>query len=340
MNWTQMNEYVSKNFGNMPLETLEVDEDFTIVENLYKILPKWCIVAGGAIHDTIRDTKFKDLDLFILSDEKQFFERYSSVCRILSNYSSMCKQNLKYTEYRVDLETISIPVQIIKRVFVDISEILNSFDLTPCRVALDRVGQVWCTPDFKLYHTTGEFVLNLDCATTSLPYRVSRYASKCCILLPEKVITEKVIPEKADIAAQLSRLGFQNTVVPQSNFRSNEYFSYIHIEGNKILSAAAKFVFEYNEQNHGTALQKLLEGRFSALTFIDGKLDIDYKKPENLVALMVHFKIPSITVYEEKRKEILQLELEAYQYINTHRLPTQPFMGGKRVDGRVFFEDL
>lgn len=145
-------------------------EQRVIFDHVLKILGKGAIIAGGAVVVS-EATMIKDVDVFMIGVDSR--EAEWKVLDMISKFAHKSEHTANFSMFKVG----SIDVQIIRRIYTCISELLHGFDIDCCGFAYDGES-VWCTERARYSYNHKIIYANPKFASPSWAYRLAKYASR------------------------------------------------------------------------------------------------------------------------------------------------------------------
>ena len=147
-------------------------------------------VAGGAVRRMFTDgiIHVSDIDIFYKNEED--FEKISKMIESRDDYKSN-STNFAYKTFILKNENVYI-LQLIKKPFLSVNELLNDFDFTICMAATD--GWNWITDD-RFFNHLEKKILFLNNFTPerrskiSISKRIAKYCSYGFTPIPNLVTT-------------------------------------------------------------------------------------------------------------------------------------------------------
>lgn len=199
--WNIMTEYCNSTDFNIPLLSVADSRNLFDSSELEELLlPSYCVVAGGFINSVInpnansrqrsfhndtliakcgfknkevRIRKTHDIDIFIIDLSVEKLKVVNDI--IINNGGFIKTDTLRFKEYIY--QALDIKIQIIKRSYTSVSQILNSFDMPPTRAAYHN-GNFYVTPDWLLALETNAFTVNHKMNGKTYLSRLQKYLQK------------------------------------------------------------------------------------------------------------------------------------------------------------------
>lgn len=204
MKWIKMIDYVNEFNFNAPLIELKFRHDMSVPKylsdfvlaggyvnwylsqhvNLYKNQIGGFVPVKPVLFNTDRPG---DADFFCVGLTQEIMQTF----REKYSYHRECE---RFIEGRSDVNNYSARVQLIKRDYTSIAEILNGFDISPSRAAYYK-GSFYVTADWILSLTTNAFAMNYRCNGATVCARMWKYFMKGYkIIFPyaKNLLTDKI----------------------------------------------------------------------------------------------------------------------------------------------------
>jgi hypothetical protein len=117
-------------------------------------------IAGGCLLSTVKANSFYDIDVFFYNADD-----FNKVSNAISIYESI------RTKYTITTSENSFAIQYINLHYGEIHEVLDTFDLTCCKIAIDSEKREYRSPDFDPIN----IVCDLSNFTAFTPERYYKY---------------------------------------------------------------------------------------------------------------------------------------------------------------------
>ena len=167
--WRRMNAYINSTplLPIVPVREykyLFIYQKFDTLKPLFEKYKNRIILAGGAVVNVIIGRPAPDYDLFIIGDENEFFTIKDEIANLLGDY----RENLYVCTFGT--------IQVIKKIYNSINEILSNFDLPASKLAMDlSTGIIYGTPDGLYSNAVLEIGTNYMVNGRALLHRYKKY---------------------------------------------------------------------------------------------------------------------------------------------------------------------
>lgn len=191
-----------------------------------KIRNKVCF-AGGSVLGNLTDLKYKDIDVFIISDKP--LKVLKTIVNMACGYINWNKNVVNISFIKDEFGHTLENVQIILRAYKSVSEVITGFDIDSCCVAYYEKNY-YVTPRGKYAIDNSINTVNLALSSTSYEFRLLKYCNRGFnIQLP--LNTPKEALEKAYSGNSGVRLKFTNNLgwliwaYMGACYRSKQYYN-------------------------------------------------------------------------------------------------------------------
>lgn len=217
------------------------------------------VLAGGATSRLLCDEELYpgvDLDLFVVGlDSRLALRKVEQLMKALETLSSSRWRNYKPRCWNSEgCYTITfdlVVIQIIKRAYATISEVLHSFDIGPAAVAYDG-KEVYFSGLGRLAYTAGMMVLNLKRRRASYEHRLAKYFGRGFSLAIPGAHLRDFADETCPRFGPCGRLGGRLRIFPDEGLHSDNNSSFDNRLKCRIIEAADKELGEEVSSDYGS----------------------------------------------------------------------------------------